>query len=132
MGNVLVGILFLVNVLLLFGISKKKPAVLLIWLIINLLILSIFTPVSIFIIGSSLGDVVLTKSRIWGNYGNYVVLPIVNTLAYYFWSTIWMAYMKLKKENRTSVLPTSGDMNHQQFITEARPSFRRTMSLPAY
>lgn len=43
-----------------------------------------------------------------------------------------MAYMKLKKENRTSVLPTSGDMNHQQFITEARPSLRRTMSLPAY
>ena len=37
--NVLVGILFLVNVLLLFGISKKKHAALLIWLIINLLIL---------------------------------------------------------------------------------------------
>ena len=37
--NVLVGILFVVNVLLLFGISKKKHAALLIWLIINLLIL---------------------------------------------------------------------------------------------
>ena len=43
-----------------------------------------------------------------------------------------MAYMKLKKENRTSVLPTSSDMNHQQFITEARRSLIRTMSLPAY
>ena len=43
-----------------------------------------------------------------------------------------MAYMKLKKENRTSVLSTSGYMNHHQFITEARPSFRRTLSLPAY
>ena len=37
--NVLVVILFVVNVLLLFGISKKKHTVLLIWLIINLLIL---------------------------------------------------------------------------------------------
>ena len=37
--NVLVGILCVVNCLLLFGISKKKHAVLLIWLIINLLIL---------------------------------------------------------------------------------------------
>ena len=38
--NVLVGILCVVNcLLLLFGISKKKHAVLLIWLIINLLIL---------------------------------------------------------------------------------------------
>ena len=37
--NVLVGILFVVNCLLLFGISKKKHAALLIWLIINLLIL---------------------------------------------------------------------------------------------
>ena len=43
-----------------------------------------------------------------------------------------MAYMELKKENRTSVLPTSDDMYHQQFITEARPSFRRTLSLPDY
>ena len=98
--------------------------------------LQIFTPVSIFII--SFGDVVLTKSRIWENYqfgkvGNYVVLPIVNTLAYYFWSTILMAYMKLKKENRTSNLPIFCDsMNQQQFITKARPSFRRSMSLPDY
>ena len=37
--NVLVVILFVVNCLLLFGISKKKHAALLIWLIINLLIL---------------------------------------------------------------------------------------------
>ena len=92
--------------------------------------LQIFTPVSIFIIGSSFGDVILTKSRILGN---YVVLPIVNTLAYYFWSTILMAYMKLKKENRTSNVPIFYDsMNQQQFITKARPSFRRSMSLPTY
>ena len=92
--------------------------------------LQIFTPVSIFIIGSSFGDVILTKSRILGN---YVVLPIVNTLAYYFWSTILMAYMKLKKENRTSNVPIFYDsMNQQQFITKGRPSFRRSMSLPDY
>ena len=37
--NVLVGVLSVVNVLLLFGITTKKHAVLLIWLIINLVIL---------------------------------------------------------------------------------------------
>ena len=37
--NVLVAILFVVNVLLLFGITNKKHTVLRIWLIINLLIL---------------------------------------------------------------------------------------------
>ena len=44
-----------------------------------------------------------------------------------------MAYMKLKKENRTSNVPIFYDsMNQQQFITKGRPSFRRSMSLPDY
>merc|ERR1711971_428495 len=94
---------------LLYGISKKKPGFMMVWLVIKMILLVLWTILSVLItIVLFLGDELIFGS---GRYQNLshgdviliviyaIILAVLNALGYYLWDIVKSAYKQIKEEN---------------------------------
>jgi len=102
------------DVLLLIGISKKKPGFMMVWLVVKMILLVLFTIYSaVAIIGlipianRYPGSLIITA----------IILALVNALGYYLWEIVRSAYKQIKEENK-NVQPAG---NYQMNTYEKSP-----------
>merc|ERR1711971_645809 len=112
---------------LLYGISKKKPGFMMVWLVVKMILLVLWTILSVLIIiVLSLGDELIIGSghqnRIQAHSNHYcdnirkkyinndncdyffmviyiIILAVLNALGYYLWDIVKSAYKQIKEEN---------------------------------
>merc|ERR1711971_1066381 len=91
---------------LLYGISKKKPGFMMVWLVVKMILLVLWTILSVLIIiVLSVADELIFGS---GRYQNHfviliviyaIILAVLNALGYYLWDIVKSAYKQIKEEN---------------------------------
>jgi len=94
---------------LLYGILKKKPGFMMVWLVIKMILLVLWTILSVLIIiFLSVADELIFGS---GRYQNLsqgdviliviyaIILAVLNALGYYLWDIVKSAYKQIKEEN---------------------------------
>jgi len=98
------------DIFLLVGISKKKPGFMMVWLVVKMILLVIFTIYSaaaIIILLSAVG-----QFSNYGQFGGHVrgvtigvliytitIFALANALGYYLWDIVKSAYKQIKEEN---------------------------------
>merc|ERR1711971_1109713 len=88
---------------LLYGISKKKPGFMMVWLVVKMILLVLWTILSVLIL-MSLGDELLGPQN-RGQGGAFflliyvIILAVLNALGYYLWDIVKSAYKQIKEEN---------------------------------
>jgi len=93
---------------LLYGISKKKPGFMMVWLVIKMILLVLWTILSVFIIiGLSVGSELVSNHFGSGHRQGFgiliviyaIILAVINALGYYLWDIVKSAYKQIKEEN---------------------------------
>jgi len=106
------------DVLLLVGISKKKPGFMMVWLVvkmIELVLFTIYSAVSIIILLYYIGF--MTSSAIGVVIYTVALFALANALGYYLWDIVKSAYKQIKEENE-NVQPAG---NYQMNTYEKSP-----------
>jgi len=88
---------------LFYGISKKKPGFMMVWLVIKMILLVLWTILSVLIIIWSLGDYYVfgsgPQNRYYFTVIYVIILAVLNALGYYLWDIVKSAYKQIKEEN---------------------------------
>jgi len=110
------------EIFLLVGISKKKPGFMMVWLVVKMIELVIFTIYSAAAIIIMLMAVGQFDGRVGGSAIGVVILyaailALANALCYYLWDIVKSAYKQIKEENE-NVQPAG---NYQMNTYEKSP-----------
>jgi len=110
------------DVLLLVGISKKKPGFMMVWLVVKMILLVLFTiysAVSMIILLVAVGQlgVRVDGSVIGVVIYTFAIFALANALGYYLWDIVKSAYKQIKEENE-NVQPAG---NYQMNTYEKSP-----------
>merc|ERR1711971_1214632 len=94
---------------LLYGISKKKPGFMMVWLVVKMILLVLWTILSVLIIiFLSVADELIFGSGRYQNLSQVdviliviyaIILAVLNALGYYLWDIVKSAYKQIKEEN---------------------------------
>jgi len=106
--SILISVAWMIpDVFLLVGISKKKPGFMMVWLVVKMILLVIFTIYS--------AASIITLLSVVGKYGGSItgqatgvvistiaIFALANALGYYIWDIVKSAYKQIKEENENA------------------------------